>query len=58
MTTVSTYLEGTIIIDIIDREENQLVWRSVINSALSKKSSSEEKINKSMTRALADFPAR
>jgi hypothetical protein len=58
MTTVSTYLEGTIIIDIIDREENQLVWRGVVNSTLSKKSSSDEKINKAMTRVLAEFPSR
>ncbi len=58
MTTVSTYLEGTIIVDIIDREQNQLVWRGVITSALSKKSSSDEKIDQAMTRVLSDFPAR
>ena len=29
MTSVSTYLEGTIIVDIIDHEKNQLVWRGV-----------------------------
>ncbi len=58
MTTVSTYLEGTIIVDVIDRAKNQLVWRGVATSALSKESSSEEKINSTLTRVLADFPPR
>lgn len=58
MTTASTYLEGTIIVDIIDRERNQLVWRGVITSALSKKSASDERIDQAMTRVLADFPPR
>lgn len=58
MTTVSTYLEGTIIVDVISREKNQLVWRGVVTSALSKKSSSEEKINESITKVFADFPSK
>ncbi len=58
MATVSTYLEGTIIVDIVDHEKNQLVWRGVITSALSKKSSSEEKINQAVTRVLSTFPAK
>ena len=57
-TNVSTYLEGTIIVDIIDHEKNQLVWRGVATSALSKKSSSEEKINQTVTRVLSTFPAK
>lgn len=58
MSAVSTYLEGTIIVDVIDRGKNQLVWRGVATSALSKKSSSEEKINQTMTRVLSTFPAK
>lgn len=54
----TTYHEGTIIVDVIDRDKNQLVWRGVITSSLSKKSSSEEKINAAITRVLSDFPAR
>ena len=57
-TTISTYYEGTIIVDVIDRGKEQLVWRGVVTSALSKKSSSEEKINQVMTRVLANFPSR
>lgn len=58
MTTASTYLEGTIIVDIIDRKQNQLVWRGVVSSALSKKSSNDEMIEQVITRVLADFPSR
>ena len=58
MTTASTYLEGTIIVDIIYRERNQLVWRGVITSALSKTSASDEKMDRAMTRVLADFPPK
>jgi hypothetical protein len=55
-TTVYTYHEGTVIIDIIDRSKKQLVWRGVGTAALGKKSHSEEKIAQSMTRILDDFP--
>ena len=55
-TTVHTYHEGTVIIDIIDRGKNQLVWRGVSTRALGKKSHSDEKIYQSMTRVFLDFP--
>lgn len=55
-TTFHTYHEGTIIIDIIDREQNQLVWRGVTSRVLGKKSHSDEKIGQSMARVFAEFP--
>ena len=55
-TTVHTSSEGTIIIDIIDREKNQLVWRGVTTRVLGKKSHSDEKIDQAMSRVFADFP--
>ena len=55
-TSVHTYHEGTVIIDIIDRNTNQLVWRGVGTAALGKKSHTEEKIEQSITRILAEFP--
>lgn len=55
-TTVHTYHEGTIIIDIIDREQNQLVWRGVTARVLGKKSHSDEEIDQAMSRVFADFP--
>ena len=51
-----TYHEGTIIVDIIDRGKRQLVWRGVITKALNKKSSSEEKIDKSISKVMLAFP--
>jgi hypothetical protein len=55
-TTVSTYNEGSIIVDIVGREKEQLVWRGVATRVLSKKSSSEEQIDQTMGRLMADFP--
>ena len=55
-TSAYTYHEGTIIIDIIDGGKRQLVWRGVVSRALNKKSSSEEKIGKSITRVMLGFP--
>ena len=55
-TTVHTYHEGTVIIDIVNRESNQLVWRGVGTRALGKNSHSEEKIRQSMARILESFP--
>ncbi len=55
-TAVYPYHEGTIIVDIIDRSKQQLVWRGVVTSVLNRKSSSEEKIDQSMTRILREFP--
>jgi len=51
-----TYHEGTIIIDIVDSGKRQLVWRGVVTSVLNKKSSSEEKIDRSITRVMLAFP--
>ena len=54
--TAYTYHEGTIIIDIIDGGTRRLVWRGTVSRALTKKSSSEEKITKSITRVMLGFP--
>ena len=55
-TTVHPYHEGTIIVDIVDRRINQLVWRGVISRTLKKSSSSEEDIYEAMNRVLEGFP--
>jgi hypothetical protein len=55
-TGIYSYHEGTIIVDIVDRSKQQLVWRGVITRALGKKSSSEEKIEQAMARVLSGFP--
>jgi hypothetical protein len=55
-TTAHPYHEGTVIVDIVDRGKNQLVWRGVTTRVLGKKSHTDEKIDKSMNRVFADFP--
>lgn len=55
-TTAHPYHEGTIIIDIVDRGKNQLVWRGVTTRVLGKKSHTDEKIDQSMNRVFSDFP--
>jgi len=55
-TEVYPYHEGTIIVDIVDRSKQQLVWRGVVTSVLNRKSSSKEKIDRSMMRVLDQFP--
>lgn len=55
-TSVSTWHEGSIIVDIVDQNKKQLVWRGVITKALNKKSSSEEMINESMDKVMSAYP--
>lgn len=55
-TTAHTYHEGTIVIDIIDRGKNQLVWRGVTTRVLGKRSHTEEKIDQSLNRVFSSFP--
>jgi hypothetical protein len=55
-TTAHPYHEGTIVIDVVDRGKNQLVWRGVTTRVLGKKSHTAEKIDQSMNRVFADFP--
>ena len=50
------YNEGTIIVDIIDQGKRQLVWRGVVSRALSKNSSSPEKIDKAIAKVMRGFP--
>jgi hypothetical protein len=55
-TTAHPYHEGTIIIDLVDRGQNQLVWRGVTTRVLGKKSHTDEKIDKAMARVFSGFP--
>lgn len=56
-TTVSQYDVGTLIVDVIDRGTNDLVWRGMIQKALSQRDSSEERINGFIKKVLRDYPA-
>lgn len=55
-TTAQPCHEGTIIIDLVDREKKQLVWRGVTTRILGKRSHSHEKIAQSMNRVFSNYP--
>jgi len=58
-TTAREYEVGTLIIDIVDRESNQLVWRGAKEGRLKKNQSPEKReasINKTVSEILSNFP--
>ena len=56
MTHVSSYPEGTLVIDVIDRRSRELVWRGVGQGAFSTINPSDEKVAKRIHKILATFP--
>ncbi|MFC3034556.1 DUF4136 domain-containing protein [Pseudoalteromonas fenneropenaei] len=60
-TTVQEYDVGTIIVDIIDKNAQQLVWRGVKEGRLRKNQTPEQRtetINKTVAEILANFPPK
>lgn len=58
-TTVREYEEGTLILDIVDRARNQLVWRGSGTKTLDSSATPEERhetLRKAVNKILADFP--
>ena len=53
---VSSYDEGTLVIDIIDRRRRELVWRGVGEGAFSKPNPSGEKVAKRVAKVMQRFP--
>jgi hypothetical protein len=53
---VNSYPEGTLVIDIIDRRDRQLVWRGVGEGAFSTTNPSDEKVAKRVAKILSSFP--
>ena len=54
--SVNSYPEGTLVIDIIDRRDRQLVWRGVGEGAFTKMNPSDEQVAKKVAKILATFP--
>ena len=48
--------EGMLIIDLIDSEENQLVWRGVATAVLSENSGTQEYLDKVVGRMISQYP--
>ena len=58
-TTTREYDVGTLILDVIDRQSNQLVWRGAREGRLIKKQSPEQRteaVNKAVATILSGFP--
>lgn len=55
-TWVNSYPEGTLVIDIIDRQNRQLVWRGVGEGAFTSTNPSDEKVAKRVSKILGTFP--
>ena len=56
-TTVRTYKEGTIIVDIYRAEDKQLVWRGTVTGTISDNPQKNEKnIGKGITKLFEKFP--
>ena len=59
MTTVSQYEEGTLIIDIVDNQDDELIWRGVASRPLPYNPTAETMdriIDEVVTKALAKYP--
>lgn len=60
-TTVRTYSEGSLILDVIDRAANELVWRGSATKTIDQMDSPEERIatiQEAVKKLLKDFPPK
>lgn len=55
-TNVYKYKEGTLIVDIVDRENKQLIWRGWATGVLEDRSRINDQINYSVQKLLKKFP--
>lgn len=58
-TTVRTYSEGTLILDAIDRQSNELVWRGSASKTIDEMESPEQRVQtvqEAVGKLLKDFP--
>ena len=54
--TVDRYTEGTIVVDVLDRDNRSLVWRGIAEGAFSRPNPDDARIAKVVGRVLRDFP--
>ena len=55
-TSVETYTEGTIVVDVLDTKTRTLVWRGIIENAFTKPNPDDERIRKVIGKVMAEFP--
>jgi len=54
--SVHHYKQGTLILDFIDRQTKELIWRGWATSVVDESSRSQEKIDDAVAKILAEFP--
>jgi hypothetical protein len=55
-TSSRTFTEGTLVVDILDGKNRQLVWRGVADGAFTRPNPSDERVARVVARVLRDFP--
>lgn len=55
---VSSYTEGTLFVDMIDPEAQQLVWRGIASAAVSQHSNDESLVNRAVDQMFWDYPPK
>jgi len=53
-----TYTEGTLVVDVLDADSRQLVWRGMAAGAFTRPNPSDEHVARVAARLMADFPPR
>ena len=54
--SLETYTEGTIVVDVLDTKTRTLVWRGIAENAFRKPNPDDEKVKKIVAKVLLDFP--
>ncbi len=54
--SVGRYTEGTIVVDVLDRDNRSLVWRGIAEGAFSRPNPDEARIAKVIAKVMRDFP--
>lgn len=54
---VNSYNQGTLVVDMVDRDANQLVWRGIAEKSVDDQPTvDQDKINEVMAKLMEDFP--
>lgn len=54
--SMETYTEGTIVVDVLDTKTRTLVWRGIAENAFRKPNPDDEKVAKIIEKVMTDFP--
>ena len=54
--SMETYTEGTIVVDVLDTNTRTLVWRGIAENAFRKPNPDDEKVAKIIGKVMTDFP--